>query len=94
MIFDQKLHGLDTKVLATQWSKGIAVITSETKAQVSFFYEILLIFKHKFLSNMNSQKEAGPGTAGNGGGGVLLDYFDQMYERLNKEIEILMLSAK
>lgn len=43
---------------------------------------------------MNSQKEAGPGTAGNGGGGVLLDYFDQMYERLNKEIEILMLSAK
>ena len=32
MIFDQKLHGLDAKVLATQWSKGIAVITSETKA--------------------------------------------------------------
>jgi hypothetical protein len=42
---------------------------------------------------MNSQKEAGPGTAGNGGG-VLLDYFDQIYERLNKEIEMLMLSAK
>lgn len=44
------------------------------------------------LSSVNNQKDDGSG--GQGEGSMPINYFDLIYERLTKEIEMLMLSAK
>lgn len=44
------------------------------------------------LGNISNQKDDGSGAQGEGS--MPIDYFDLIYERLIKEIETLMLSAK
>lgn len=53
---------------------------------------IIISIQIKLLGNVNSHKD---GDAGGGGeSGMPVDYFDLIYERLLKEIETLMNSAK
>jgi hypothetical protein len=67
---------VETKAVAQKWSTNVHTLSNDVKNQTSM------------LAGINSQKD--DGTGGQGEGSIPIDYFDLLYERLLKEIELMM----
>jgi len=75
-----KMHGLESKTSAQKWSNNVQTLSLDIKKQTNL------------LGNLNSHKDDGTGNAGEGS--IRIDYFDLIYDRLIKEIEMYMASSQ
>lgn len=70
---------MQPKIVAQNWSRNVTVLTQDVKSQINM------------LSNVNNQ---GKDDGGAQEGSMPINYFDLIYERMFKEIDMLMVSAK
>jgi hypothetical protein len=70
---------MQPKIVAQSWSRNVTYLTQDVKSQINM------------LSNVNNQ---GKDEGGAQEGSMPINYFDLIYERMFKEIDMLMMSAK